>query len=1213
MKIIGTVLREEIFNYNEYFIISENGTKKEYLLPKTQVFWELKIYNTYEFFIEFTQNSEKEYINVINPDFPIGKELIFDIKGLEIINGKTKFKVELFKNKFCYVNILENQNHNLKSVKCKILKYSRGLPVLKNIEFSNEYFKLDEVYEFEIKEFSKSISKKTGEEIECIVLSHKDLNQNITIKALSWFTKKLWTQNKLNCKVIGYENDFVPKLLINDTRHPYFKIGDIIELEIENFEIKTNSKTNQDFYIINCFDFNNEKHQVPAIPNQERRCKKGDMIKCEIRDITHKLILIQVDIDDPYFYKFEEICNNQDFFKKYFKENSIFSQNDNLEFWYQKLKHQYDSRHGFWVFSYCNKVLPILYNISIKRKDFVTAREINAVLIHFENWILKNGIITAFQNKKLKEVTKKAVKSTLNYSNFKEDVLSFILNNDFDNLIKFIKENKNAYLLYLALDYSPLKLFKPREIILVIKMLITNEENDYYLEKISDLIDKRKLIFINDLNDNYFVLNNLSNNISFENLSLFKEWSFIQFKIYDGINKKDKRKLILSKLLRYSVSNLNSKNHKEDLLKLAYQILNSTEKIIDLNIDNESNIKIENLIENKENDIVVNQKWEKFIEIFKNKSWIKVRVFEKYLNGFKVEYDGLIGFLPINNIVDQKLKYNNFDTLNWELNVNIITIANSVKYYLVKQLNSDDLNYHSLNLNYSGNPTIGEIIQGKIKKIYDYGIFISTKYIDGLIHISELKEDFFDKNIDFKKFKIGEKIYAKILEFDSNNQKLDLSFKQLIGTDYEDYYFKKYLDFDLNVSEEDSKVNENDQILIDFENEKGYILENLAALQDSITEKIEYLKISKSFFSSTSNARSYLHNTYINYFKNLLDFDEVLKNYTIDNYSNFSEKIIINEIGEKTIKIYPESENLLGFLKILKLFNQINNESIFQLFELIKESQNHNKLLKVLFKTTLANNLILSEADKDSTEEIENYSLKNLKLIRSYISNGIFSLNEPEEDISLKETIKKRNFYLKLIEGDENQNLEFKSTLRTPVDIEKSNHIIKSLNTQLKSADENKRKKILEKIELISNPNSSENTLVFEVVKTLCAFANTNGGILIIGVSDDKNIYGLNNDYQSFKNVNGKNRDEFGKFFDSKMNEYFGKSFSSLYLINKEFLDFPQGDILIVEVKKSNEPILILKDEDGKPTKGLLYVRNLSSSAKLEGIDLVNFVKNSSI
>src|SRR5690606_31912102 len=68
-----------------------------------------------------------------------------------------------------------------------------------------------------------------------------------------------------------------------------------------------------------------------------------------------------------------------------------------------------------------------------------------------------------------------------------------------------------------------------------------------------------------------------------------------------------------------------------------------------------------------------------------------------------------------------------------------------------------------------------------------------------------------------------------------------------------------------------------------------------------------------------------------------------------------------------------------------------------------------------------------------------------------------------------------------IIDIGENSNIEFKSTLR--VDIK---------------------------------TNKPEKYIEISAMKTIAAFLNTNGGVLFIGVNDDKNILGLTHDFDSF-------------------------------------------------------------------------------------------------
>ena len=206
---------------------------------------------------------------------------------------------------------------------------------------------------------------------------------------------------------------------------------------------------------------------------------------------------------------------------------------------------------------------------------------------------------------------------------------------------------------------------------------------------------------------------------------------------------------------------------------------------------------------------------------------------------------------------------------------------------------------------------------------------------------------------------------------------------------------------------------------------------------------------------------------------------------------------------------------------------------------------------------------------------------------------------------------KKRMYWQKTISLDEGEKLEFKSTFLSPVPDAAQNRIIRELEKQLKkTSDSLKIQKISARIKELKENNSSKKNIqkkiMHSALKTICAFANTKGGSLLLGVSDDKKIYGLEQDYVFLKNPD--DRDEFGKFFDAAIKEYFGHSFSST-LLEKEFLKFPEGDILIVTVRPSSEEIFLLRDELGEKRENL-YVRNLSSSEKLQGVELAKFVKS---
>ena len=323
--------------------------------------------------------------------------------------------------------------------------------------------------------------------------------------------------------------------------------------------------------------------------------------------------------------------------------------------------------------------------------------------------------------------------------------------------------------------------------------------------------------------------------------------------------------------------------------------------------------------------------------------------------------------------------------------------------------------------------------------------------------------------------------------------------------------------------------------------------------------------------------------------------------------------VIKNKVQLKTLENFPESKNLLFFIDILSLFNSKDDDDIEKLFHLTKKPIEENDLmLKTVAKNALANNLIVSElTNSEEQNDLNNFTFNNLKRIREFISQGVLSVKESQENKLKKELEEKITYWKGKIALDEGEKMEFKASLFTPIPSNEKNKVIESLNKQLESSkNEIAKTKLSERIAEIENEAKNvkniDKILIHSSFKTLCAFANTNGGHLLLGVMDNKKIFGLEQDYKYFNDK--KDRDEFGKRFDELLKEYFGDSFSSL-LLEKEFLKFPEGDVLIIEVKRSDEEIFILKNEKGEK-EDYLYVRNLSSSIKLKGIELSKFIKN---
>lgn len=117
------------------------------------------------------------------------------------------------------------------------------------------------------------------------------------------------------------------------------------------------------------------------------------------------------------------------------------------------------------------------------------------------------------------------------------------------------------------------------------------------------------------------------------------------------------------------------------------------------------------------------------------------------------------------------------------------------------------------------------------------------------------------------------------------------------------------------------------------------------------------------------------------------------------------------------------------------------------------------------------------------------------------------------------------------------------------------------------------------------------------ITKTLTAFLNSGGGVLLIGVDDYKNIIGLDVDFKSFKG--GNCYDNFKKNFDELISAKIGSNYHHLMDLNFHTAD--GKDICVIIVDGSKEPVY---SENETNTVKEFYIRRQSSTIAL-GIEKV--------
>jgi len=187
--------------------------------------------------------------------------------------------------------------------------------------------------------------------------------------------------------------------------------------------------------------------------------------------------------------------------------------------------------------------------------------------------------------------------------------------------------------------------------------------------------------------------------------------------------------------------------------------------------------------------------WNNLQKIMEEEKVIEVPVIEANRGGLMVRVGKIEGFMPVSQLIPEhyprveggdknrileKLR----EFIGKKLKVKIIDVEESENKLILSEKAAWEKEQKKVISNYK----VGDIIEGKVTGVVDFGIFIEFgEGLEGLIHISELAWQRIDDPKDL--VKVGDKIKAKIISIEGT--KISLSMKQLKEDPWKDVV-KKY-------------------------------------------------------------------------------------------------------------------------------------------------------------------------------------------------------------------------------------------------------------------------------------------------------------------------------------------------------------------------------------------------------------------------------------
>ena len=210
------------------------------------------------------------------------------------------------------------------------------------------------------------------------------------------------------------------------------------------------------------------------------------------------------------------------------------------------------------------------------------------------------------------------------------------------------------------------------------------------------------------------------------------------------------------------------KNNFEDTFKIGSEIEG---KIISLN-NSEGFVVLSRLEVYREKSLALLE------DIFNSGNRVNVLVKEDVKGGVIAEFKGIKLFIPASH-----LDFIHIENLNEfvgrELEIKILEMKEEKNQFKIigsrravleeeKKIREAQV-WNSL--------VLGDVIEGEVKRINTFGAFVDVNGVDGLLHISEISWGRIEKVSDV--INIGDRIQAKIIGIDVENQKLSLSMKVL--------------------------------------------------------------------------------------------------------------------------------------------------------------------------------------------------------------------------------------------------------------------------------------------------------------------------------------------------------------------------------------------------------------------------------------------------
>ena len=172
--------------------------------------------------------------------------------------------------------------------------------------------------------------------------------------------------------------------------------------------------------------------------------------------------------------------------------------------------------------------------------------------------------------------------------------------------------------------------------------------------------------------------------------------------------------------------------------------------------------------------------WKELLEKYENDELVTGEITGFNKGGLTVDVNGIGGFIPASQVATYFVKnFKKFVGETWELKIVSIDERKNRLVLSRKDVLLDELEEKWEELEE------GQVIEGEVARLTDFGAFVEVNGLDGLLHVSDIAWSRVEVPSDV--LSVGDTIEVKILKLNKEKNRISLGRKQLLDKPFEEF------------------------------------------------------------------------------------------------------------------------------------------------------------------------------------------------------------------------------------------------------------------------------------------------------------------------------------------------------------------------------------------------------------------------------------------